>query len=163
MSSPLPYLMALLVGLLLAAVLSGVMVRRLQLRATQRAQALRLLAALGRYAVWPAALRAPLGEGLAEDLPEAPSPALLAEVQALQARSFPQAGPQMARLCEADAALREFLQAQQALKLRDTEDWLESDHELRLDGLCERLQAAIQALTHAVRDTPVPTHGITAE
>ncbi len=159
MFSPLPYLVALLVGLLLAAVLSGVMVRRLQRRATRQARALRLLAALGRYAVWPAALRAPL----ADEIPEAPTPALLAEVQALQARGFPQAEPQMARLRQADGALREFLQAQQALKLRDTEAWLESDHERRLDGLCERLQAAIEALTHAVRDVPVPSHRIIAE
>ncbi len=155
--------MALLVGLLLAAVLSGVMVRRVRLRVTQRSKALRLLAALGRYALWPAALRGPLAEDMPDDLGDAPSRAALAEVQALQARGFPQAEPQMARLRQADAALREFLQTQQALKLRDTEAWLESDHEMRLDGLCERLQDAIEALTHAVREAPAPSHGIIAE
>ena len=155
-SSSLPYLVALLAGLLLAAVLSGLMVRRLRLQVMRQAHALRLLAALGRYAVWPAALRAPLGE----DLPDAPSRAALADVQALQGRHFPQVEPCMARLRQADAALRDFLHAQRSLKLSDAEAWLLSQHETRLDTLCQRVQSAIEALTHAVREAREPAHRI---
>lgn len=149
-------LLAAVLGLLLAALMSAWLVRHLRRQGQAQARREALHAALARYALWVAALRSPLlapsagSEEAERDAALAAGQALL-ELQSLQLRHLPQAEPEMARLRQADAALRDFLASQQTLLQHHAEAWLASDHEARLARLALRLQAAVEALETALR------------
>ena len=155
MSLSISLLLASLLGLGLAAGVSGLLVRHLRRRgeAQARQQAFRL--ALARYALWVAALRSPLAAGpsaaAGEDREAAVAArAALLQLQSLQHLHLPRAEPEMARLRQADAALRDFLSRQQALLQHHAEAWLASDHEAQLARLALRLETAVEALEAAV-------------
>ncbi len=126
-------LLALVPGIGLAAGLSLVLVRRLRHRMLTLARQRALREALARYGAWVALLHGPLAEeaqeaALPADPAAAASAQALAEAGQLQVLHFPQAEPELARLRQADASLREFLRTQADLKQRHAEAWLESDH-----------------------------------
>ncbi len=162
MPSELPFseslLLALVPGVGIAAGLSLLLVRQLRRRMFTLMRQRAMRETLARYAAWVALLHGPLAEEAEEaasaDDPEATASAqALAEAGQLQARHFPQAEPEIARLRQADVALREFLRTQADLKQRHAEAWLESDHEARLARLCLRAETAAQALARAVGPT----------
>jgi len=154
-SLPLSLLLASLLGLLLAAVTSALLIRHQQRQGQALAQQKAFQATLARYAVWVAALRSALGAGdtstdMTEEAAQGAQEALL-RLQSLQERHFPSIEPDMARLRQSDAALREFLTLQETLRLRHAEAWLASDHEARLAHLAQKLEAALEALEEANR------------
>jgi len=149
-SLPLSLLLASLLGLLLAAVTSALLIRHQQRQGQTLRQQQAFQATLARYAVWVAALRSALGAGgattdMSEEAAQGAREALL-RLQTLQERHFPWIEPDMARLRQSDAALRDFLSLQETLRLRHAEVWLASDHEARLAHLAENLEAALEAL-----------------
>jgi hypothetical protein len=83
----------------------------------------------------------------------------LLRLQALQQRHFPALEPAMARLRQADAALREFLALQEHLLLHHAEVWLASGHEARLAQLAHGLEDAVEDLERALRQPQVDATG----
>lgn len=148
-------MLASLLGLLLAALTSVLLIRHQHRQGQALAQQQTFQATLARYAVWVAAFRSALGAGgvtadMTEEAACGAREALL-RLQALQERHFPALEPDMARLRQADAALREFLVLQEDLRLRHAEAWLASGHEARLARLAQGLEAAVEALEGAIR------------
>ena len=155
--------LASLLGLLLAAVTSALLIRHQRRQSQALAQQQTFQATLARYAVWAAALRSALAAGgvttdMTEEAARGAQDALL-RLQALQQRHFPALGPAMARLGQADAALREFLALQEHLRLHHAEAWLASGHEARLAQLARGLDDAVEALERALRQPQVDATG----
>ncbi|MGV3570695.1 MAG: hypothetical protein ACO1PB_08850 [Ramlibacter sp.] len=106
------------------------------------AQARRLLQALQRYSDWVGAQRLAAvfqGEG-----PEAE--AALDDACTIRMAWFPELAGDMAELMAVHNRLIIFLSTQQALWLRDPENWLESEHDKRFMALWRQHQYALQAL-----------------
>ncbi len=148
-------MLALVPGIGLAAGLSLVLVRRLRRRVLRVSRQRAMREALARYRAWVTLLHGPLADeaesaASADDPTARASGQALAQAGQLQALHFPEAEPEIARLRQADAALRDFLRTQADLKQRHAEAWLESDHEARLARLCLRAEAALDALARAV-------------
>lgn len=154
------YLLWLVAGLLVVALLSAGLTGRLQRRAQRGDQALQMLDALSRYAVWAAAQH----RNLAFELQRAVPDAALSEARALQARSFPELQAPLEDLLAVDRRLHDFLREQQALRQSDPETWLDSDYELQHEQLWHSHQAALAALSLPLQaeagDSPAPVkHG----
>ncbi len=108
----------------------------------RRLQAERLVLALERYSHWVAAQRLAAvfqGEG-----PEAE--AALEAACAVRTTWFPELAGDMAELMAVHNRLVLFLSTQQALWLRDPENWLESEHDKRFMALWRQHQYALHAL-----------------
>lgn len=146
-------------GLLLAAVTSALLIRHQRRQGEALARQQTFQATLARYAVWAAALRSALAAGgvtaeMTDDAVRGAQDALL-RLQALQQHHFPALEPAMARLRQADAALREFQTHQENLRLHHAEAWLASGHEARLGDLARGLEDAVEALEIALRQPRV--------
>lgn len=137
------YLAAWLLAALLAiGLLSAVLTRYKRRYDLRRMQAGRLLQALQRYSDWVCAQRLAAvfqGEG-----PEAE--AALDEACTVRLAWFPELAGDMAELMAVHNRLIIFLSTQQALWLRDPENWLESEHDKRFMALWRQHQYALQAL-----------------
>lgn len=136
------YLAWLLAGLAIAAALSAAITRHVRWRALRRLQAGQLLEALAAYSGWVAMQRrAAFFDG---DAPEGGSP--LREVRAIQREWFPELSAEAAELLDVHARLLDFLWAQQALRLKDAEAWLDSDADGRFVQLWRLHREAAQAV-----------------
>jgi hypothetical protein len=137
------YLLWLAAGLAVAAVASALIARHLRLRLMRREMAARLLDALSRYSEWVDSQRKALffqAEVRGND-------AALYELRSLREQWFAELSAEGAELANVHAALLDFLRSQQALRLRDAEAWLESDHDARFMELWRRHLAAAQAMS----------------
>lgn len=148
-------------GLVATGILSAWLARQWRLRERRRGQGLRMLEALGRYCEWLGLQRhAAQFQGEAAEAAQA-----LDEACAIRVAWFPELAGDMAELLAMHNRMMRFLAAQQALRLRDAEAWLESDHDGRFGSLC-RLQAyAIAAVRQKLRldaVAPPPRRGAQA-
>ena len=132
----------MLAALAIVGVISLVLTRykrRYDLRAIE---ARRLLQALQRYSDWVGTQRLAAvfqGEG-----PEAE--AALDDACTIRMAWFPELAGDMAELMGVHNRLIIFLSTQQALWLRDPENWLESEHDKRFMALWRQHQYALRAL-----------------
>lgn len=133
------YALCLSAGLLLVAAVSAGLTWLMR----RREQALMLMEALDRHAVWVAAQRG----GLALDLRRAEADAALQQASAVQSRWFRRLGPELGALMEIDQRIEGFLLHQQRLRQSDPEAWLESDHDGQFMALWREYQAAMDSLT----------------
>ncbi len=121
------YLAWLAAGLALIALASAAIARRLRLGMLRRAKAAQLLDALETYTNWVGAQRcAVFFQG---DAQQGDSP--LHDVRHLQRDWFPELSEEATQLLEVHAQLIDFLWAQQMLRVKDAEAWIESDHDVR--------------------------------
>lgn len=121
------YVLWLAAGLVVTAIISGLISRHLRWRVMRRLKAAEMLDALGRYSEWVAARRTTLLiQGDVRD-----DCAALREVRMIGQQWFPELAAAAAEIFSAHARLLGFLSAQQALRLRDPEAWLEADHDAR--------------------------------
>jgi hypothetical protein len=154
------YLLWLLAGLLVVALVSASLTGSLHHREARGSTALQLLDALSRYAVWAAAQHRNAGFALRQDVADV----ALRDARELQTQAFPELALPLDDLLEVDRRLRVFLREQQDLRCADPEAWLESNHQLRLAQLWRSHQAALAALTLLLQeekgDPPAPMeHG----
>lgn len=141
MSNTAYYLAWLAAGLAAIAIASAAITRHLRMRVLRRVKAAQLLEALASYTDWIAARRrAAYFQG---DAQEGDSP--LQDVGAIQRDWFPELSEDAARLFEVHAHLIDFLWAQQMLRLKDAEAWLESDPDARFVQLWRSHRDAAQA------------------
>lgn len=142
MSSTAYYLGWLAAGLVAVAVASAALTAQLRLRMLRRERAAALLDALARYCGWIAAQQpAYFFEGGAQGEARA-----LHDVRVIQREWFPELADDVAQLLEVHARMIDFLWAQQALRLRDAEAWLELDHGARYERLRQEHRVAAAAL-----------------
>lgn len=105
-------------------------------------EAQRLLQALQRYSDWVGAQRlAAVFQGEGPEAEEA-----LDDACTIRMEWFPELAGDMAELMAVHNRLIIFLSTQQALWLRDPENWLESEHDKRFMALWRQHQYALQAL-----------------
>ena len=153
------YLLWLVAGLLVVALLSAGLTGRLQRRVQRGGEALQMLDALSRYAVWAAAQHRNIAFELQRDVPDA----ALGEAQLLQVRSFPDLQAPLEDLLAVDRRLSEFLREQRLLRQSDPEGWLDSDFDLQHEHLWRSHQAAVVALGLRLQEdvaSPAPVeHG----
>ncbi len=130
MSNGAYYLLWLTAGLVLVAIASAVVARRLRLALQRRLKAAELLDALDRYSDWVAAQRrtAFFQGDIQKDSP-------LEQVRALRQHWFPELSGEAAELFAVHARLIDFLWGQQQLRQRDPEAWLVGDHEAKFAEL----------------------------
>jgi len=141
------YLAWLAAGLVLIAITSAAITRHLRRRVERRVKAAELLDALARYSGWVTAQRrVVLLQGAPQDgdLP-------LQEFCVIQQRWFPELSEEMAQLLAVHAGLVDFLRAQQTLRLKDTEAWLESDPDSRFVEFWRSHRHAVHATGEKVR------------
>lgn len=117
------------------------------LRDLRRQHAEEALEALASYSEWVATQRR-LG---AFGVDRAGPVAALARLRQVQEAVFPELAPGLVRLLELHARLLEFLWRQQALRMRDPEAWLESDHDGRFMALWREHREAVHALAGQLR------------
>lgn len=157
------YVLWLVAGLGTIAIASAFITRRLRRGVMRRLKAVELLEALGRYSEWVAAQRRNLlFQG---DVQEDASS--LAEVGAIVRQWFPDLSSAAAQVFAVHSRLVEFLSAQQALRFRDPEAWLESDHDLRLleqwrvlDIAVERMAQELTLLCEPAAAAHEPSHNL---
>ena len=129
-------------ALLLIGFASAGIAKQLKLRDLRRRQGLLLLDALERYSEWVAAQRhAPVFQGESAEVAQA-----LDEATTLRMAWFPELGSDMAELLGIHARLLHFLSMQGALRERDAEAWLETDHDGRFMALWRQLHAVHQTM-----------------
>jgi hypothetical protein len=141
------YLAWLAAGLVLTAITSAAITRHLRRRVERRVKAVELLDALARYSGWVTAQRRIAffqGEAQDSDLP-------LQELCVIQQRWFPELSQEMAQLLAVHAGLVDFLRVQQALRLKDAEAWLESDHDGRFMEFWRSHRHAVHATGEKVK------------
>lgn len=140
MSNGAYYLLWLAAGLVLVAIASAVVARRLRLGLQRRLKAAELLDALDRYSDWVAAQRrtAFFQGDIQKDSP-------LEQVRALRHHWFPELSGEAAELFAVHARLIDFLWEQQQLRQRDPEAWLMGDHEAQFAQLWHQHLLSVQA------------------
>lgn len=137
----------LVAALAAVAVLSLFVVRQWRLHALRREQGRRMLEALTQYCEWVASQRhAPQFDGESREAAMA-----LDEACAIRVAWFPDLAGDMAELLAVHNRLIQFLGSQQALRLRDTEAWLESDHDARFLALWRQQACGIRAMQDKLR------------
>lgn len=146
------YCLWIVLGLVLAGLASTLLVRQLRRRVRHEAQAHALFDALSRYALWTVAQR----HGSAREHERATAAAALREARLLQARCFPALTPAFASLLDSDRQLQAFMHAQQSLRVRDPEAWLDSQPLPVMDELWQRHEAALRALAQRLQATQGP-------
>ena len=146
--SPLAYnLLWPAVALLLVALASAVISRRVRWRDLRREAAEEALLALAGYSEWLAAQRrSPAFQG--DRTPEAEA---LGRLRQLQQAVFPELGPAAGQLLDVHAAAVDFLWKQQLLRVRDPEAWLESDHDAGFMALWRQHREAVHRLADLLR------------
>lgn len=137
------YALCLAAGLLLVALVSAGITWLMR----RREQALVLMEALNRHAVWVAAQRG----GLALDLRREEADAALQVASAVQSRWFRRLGPEFGSLMAIDQRIEGFLLHQQRLRYDDPEAWIESDHDGQFMALWREYVVAMEALTIRLR------------
>ena len=126
------------------AFLSAGLANHMRMRELRRRQAAVLLDALARYGAWVAQQRhAPVFLGEGGEAAEA-----LDEACLVRLRWFPELGPDMAELLGVHNRLLRFLDTQHALRQRDLEGWLETEHDGRFMALWRQL-SCIESDIHA--------------
>jgi len=141
------YLLWLAVALVIAAIASALITRRVRRGVMRRIKAVELLDALGRYSEWVAAQRRNLlFQGDVQD-----DASCLAELGSIVRQWFPELAAAAAQVFAVHARLAEFLSAQQALRLQDPEAWLESDHDLRLLEQWRVLDIAVERMAQELK------------
>lgn len=154
MSLPLYHALWIAIALAGIAVASGVITHRLRRRDLRRDQAEQALEALARYCEWLAAQRR--ATAFQGEPPPDRSP--LARLCALQQAAFPELCGATVALLLVHARMLDFLWRQQALRERDPDAWLESDHDAGFLVLWREHGAAVHALADHLRaqaGTPV--------
>lgn len=132
----------LLAALVLVGFASAGLAKHLRLRELRRQQGILLLDALERYCEWVAAQRrAPVFTGESTEAAEA-----LDDACTIRLGWFPELGAEMAELLGVHARLLHFLTAQHALRQRDPEAWLETDHDGRFMALWRHTHALVQTM-----------------
>lgn len=141
------YLLWLAGGLVVVALVSALITRRLRRGIMRRLKAAELLDALGRYSEWVVAQRRHLlfqGD-VQEDA------CALAEVRLIVRQWFPDLAAASGPVFDVHARLVEFLSSQQALRLQDPEAWLESDHDVRFLEQWRELDVAVERMAQELR------------
>lgn len=133
------YALCLAAGLLLVALVSAGLTWLMR----RREQALVLMEALNRHAVWVTAQRG----GLVLDLRREEADAALQLASSVQSRWFRRLAPEFGALMAIDQRIEGFLLHQQRLRQSDPEAWLESDHDERFMALWREYLAAMEQLT----------------
>lgn len=142
MSTWLYFALWLLAALVALAFVSAGIARNLRLREVRREQGVLLLDALERYGEWVAAQRhAPVFEGESAEAAQA-----LDDAGLIRSGWFPEFGADMAVLLGVHARLLHFLEAQHALRQRDPDAWIETDHDGRFLALWRQQAAVLQTL-----------------
>lgn len=132
----------LLLALLAIGWLSRWLARTRHRQDLRRMQAQRLLQSLQRYSGWICTQRLAAGfEGEGRE-----AAAALDEACTIRLAWFPDLAAEMAELLAVHNRLLHFLSAQQALWLRDPEQWLQSDHDQRFLALWRQHRFALAAL-----------------
>ncbi|MGE4240574.1 hypothetical protein [Ramlibacter sp.] len=132
----------ILVALTVAAFVSAWAAKQLRLRNVRRQQAVLMFDALERYGAWMAQQRhAPTYEGETPEAAEA-----LDEACTLRVGWFPELATDMAELLGVHNRMLHFLAAQHALRQRDAERWLETDHDGRFLSLWRQHMVVMQTL-----------------
>jgi hypothetical protein len=132
------YLLWLVAGLVIVAIMSAVVVRHLRLRVLRRVKSAELLDALARYAEWVAAQRAAVSEA------DAPEDTALGEVRALAQEWFPELSTETEKIFALHSQFIVLLSDQRLLRQRDPEAWLESDHDVQFMELWRSQLSAVQ-------------------
>lgn len=141
------YLSWLVGGLVVIAIASALIARRLRRGAMRRLKAVELLDALGRYSEWVAAQRRSLlFQGDVQEDAWA-----LTEVRGIAQQWFPDLAGAAAQVFAVHTRLVEFLGTQQTLRLQDPEAWLESDHDLRFLEQWREHSVAVKRLAQELR------------
>ena len=130
------------------AVASAVITHRLRLRELRRLQAEQALDALAGYCEWVAAQRR---AAVFQGEPPADRSALV-RLCAVQQAAFPQLCGATVAVLLVHARMLDFLWRQQALRERDTDAWLESDHDARFLALWREHGAAVHQLADRLRE-----------
>jgi len=142
LSNTIYYLAWLAAGLVATAIASAVIARHLRMRVLRRANGLELAEALVRFSAWVASQRrAVFFQGDVQD-----GDAALQEVYSIQQQWFPELSGEAAQLAEVHERLIDFLRAQQMLRQKDAEAWLDSDHDERFMELWRLHRHVVQSL-----------------
>lgn len=147
MSTATYFALWLLAALCAIGVLTFFIVRQVRVHALRREQGQRMLDALTRYCEWIAQQqRAQQFDGESAEAARA-----LDEACAIRRACFPDLAGDMAELLAVHSRLMHFLERQQALRLRDAEAWLESDHDHRFLTLWRQQALAIRTMQEKLR------------
>ena len=134
--------MWILCALVLVAFLSATIAKHLHLREMRRRQGVLLLDALDRYAEWVAAQRYnPVYAGESPEAAEA-----LDQAGMIRIGWFPELAADMAELLGVHARLLHFLSTQHALRQRDPDAWIETDHDGRFLALWRQQATILQTV-----------------
>jgi len=141
------YLLWLTAGLLIIALVSGLITRHFRRSVMRQLKAVELLDALSRYSEWVAAQRRNLlFQGDVQENASA-----LAEVRLVVRQWFPELAAASSQVFAVHTRLVQFLSSQQALRLQDPEAWLESDHDVRFLEQWRELDVAVERLAQELR------------
>jgi hypothetical protein len=136
------YLLWLMAGLLVIAMISAAITQHLNRRVMRRIKGVELLDALARYCDWVSGQRRTLFfEALVQE-----DAGALQEIRALRDEWFPDLAQEVAVLVAAHEKFVAFLRAQRQQRLQDAEAWLEADHDAAFNGLWRNHLLAAQAL-----------------
>jgi hypothetical protein len=147
MSSLLYHATWIAVALAVIAGASAWLSRRRLLRDLRRRHAEDALEGLAAYAEWLAAQRRSMA--FQGDRTDAAAPLL--RVRVAQQAAFPELAPALVQLLELHARLLDFLWRQQALRGRDPEAWLESDHDRRFMALWREHRDIVHGMAQRLR------------
>jgi len=129
-------------GLVLVAFLSAGLAKHLRMRQLRRQQAVLLLDALERYGAWVAQQRyTPVFFGESSEAAEA-----LDEACMIRMGWFPELAIEMSELLGVHNRMLHFLTAQHALRQRDPEGWLETEHDGRFLSLWRQLNCVVNGI-----------------
>jgi hypothetical protein len=132
----------LVTALVLIAFLSAGIAKHLKMRQLRREQALRLLEALERYGAWVASQRyTPVFFGESSEAAEA-----LDEACLVRMGWFPELSSDIAELLGVHNRLLHFLNSQHALRQRDPEGWLETEHDGRFLALWRQQNCVVRSI-----------------
>jgi hypothetical protein len=129
-------------GLVVVAFLSAALAKHLRMREVRRQQAVKLLDALERYGAWIAQQRyTPVFFGESSEAAEA-----LDEACLIRLGWFPELGADMAELLGVHNRMLHFLSSQHALRQRDPEGWLETEHDGRFLALWRQQSCVVRGI-----------------
>jgi len=110
-------------------------------------KALQVLDALAYYSDWVSSQgRIPFFEG-----EESQAGSLLQQVRVIEQQWFPELSNESAEIFAVHSRLIAFLRAQEALRLRDPETWLESDYEAQFMDLWRPHVRAVNGIVRKLR------------
>ncbi len=137
------YLTWLAAGLVIIAVISGVLAWQTRRRVVRRLETIRMKDTLGAYSEWLSAQRrTAFFQG------EPSGQASLHHIAAVTQQFIPELQADVQVLGAVHQRMVEFLQTQQDLRIADPEAWLESGHDTRFLELWHQHLMAVQTLAH---------------